>query len=146
MLIGIGISTIAFRVFIRVPRRRIILFVVSILAILFCISQFFILVDCGHGPFDVVTWIDKNHNGMIDEGEPPFPDVSFGWAYKEKITRKFTTDSNGKGYWSGFGGCPGPSEVPITVVIPLGYQPTTPTTCTGTFDQPCHFGFIETQD
>ena len=97
-------------------------------------------VGDGYAMADVVTWLDANGDGQRDPGEAPLP-----WATIHMDYARSLTDSAGRGTVGVFK--PGCSRrcwqgESVSVAVPPGYRPTTPTETPLTGDEGTYaFGF-----
>lgn len=102
-------------------------------------TETYVAVD-GFATASVFTWEDINGNGVVDEGEPPLPFVTTSIAYPDILTATdgWATASEfmagcSENCWSG--------EI-VSVKVPPGYKPTTPTYYDLTRDESqYYFGF-----
>ena len=116
---------------------------------LVCFLLFFLMTACtgigyavgdGLAVANVFTWEDINNNGIPDKGEPPIPFITTSIVYPDVLT-----SSDGRGRPSEFrAGCTGNCSEgePVSVKVPPGYKPTTPTSYVITRDKSdYYFGF-----
>jgi hypothetical protein len=135
--------------------KRILRFIITVWGIIALFplgSILYAQYDLYHGPLAdsnvvMVTWLDRNANGVHEEGEPPLANVCVGFLYRPNdlldYARSqhcdFQTDETGT--WSEFMAgedCSG--GIYVYALPPQGYQPTTDMareSCEG------EFGFVE---
>jgi hypothetical protein len=107
------------------------------------------LTSCGECRYVRMTqaWVDENENGIFDDGEKPFEDVTITVSYPGETSSMITNEEGRAGiflpYNCGFG-----FSIAITASVPDGFRATTPESLTvhtsdDTLDEgPIPFGFV----